>query len=486
MNQKYIVRENHPKLLLLFAGWACDETPFQSYRPTEMDFMVCYDYRTLDFDYTVFQQYEWIGVVGWSMGVWAAGYVLNKVEHFQGTSIAFNGTGRPCDNLYGIPENIFADTLEQLSPGNLQRFMRRICGSGNAYRQFMQITPKRNFAEVKDELQAVQDMILKHSNNKKEFEWTFDKAVLGKNDAIFPVENMERYFLMTGKSTDIQYVDTPHYSQEEFQHLLQDDWNDKRPLYIDKQWVARCFAHSRNTYEKEACVQRQVAEKMMRLLKTTWTDQNVAALPKRVVEVGCGTGSFSRLLADQLQPASLLLNDLCPEMKECLDDVCSHSFTTFQPGDAERMPLPPESQLIASCSTIQWFHHPEAFFKKCHQALSTDGWLAFSTFGKKNMYEIKELTGRGLYYQTLEEHKQLLEPMFQVIYAEEEVAKLNFATPLDVLKHLKQTGVTGTEKRVWSPGRLQRFCQEYLEKFSVGPQSVSLTYHPIYIIAKKI
>ena len=36
MKQVYIVHENHPKLLLLFAGWAADETPFKQYRPKGM------------------------------------------------------------------------------------------------------------------------------------------------------------------------------------------------------------------------------------------------------------------------------------------------------------------------------------------------------------------------------------------------------------------------------------------------------------------
>ena len=53
MKQVYIVHENHPKLLLLFAGWAADETPFKQYRPKGMDYMVCYDYRTLDFDKSI-------------------------------------------------------------------------------------------------------------------------------------------------------------------------------------------------------------------------------------------------------------------------------------------------------------------------------------------------------------------------------------------------------------------------------------------------
>ena len=58
MKQVYIVHENHPKLLLLFAGWAADETPFKQYRPKGMDYMVCYDYRTLDFDKSIFDRYQ--------------------------------------------------------------------------------------------------------------------------------------------------------------------------------------------------------------------------------------------------------------------------------------------------------------------------------------------------------------------------------------------------------------------------------------------
>ena len=50
MKQSYIIHEHHPRLLLFFAGWGADETPFKMYRPAASDFMVCYDYRTLDFD----------------------------------------------------------------------------------------------------------------------------------------------------------------------------------------------------------------------------------------------------------------------------------------------------------------------------------------------------------------------------------------------------------------------------------------------------
>ena len=58
MKQSYIIHEHHPRLLLFFAGWGADETPFKMYRPAASDFMVCYDYRTLDFDASGLEKYR--------------------------------------------------------------------------------------------------------------------------------------------------------------------------------------------------------------------------------------------------------------------------------------------------------------------------------------------------------------------------------------------------------------------------------------------
>ena len=86
---------------------------------------------------------------------------------------------------------------------------------------------------------------------------------------------------------------------------------------------------------------------------------------RRVVEFGCGTGSYSRILLHTLQPEALLLNDLCREMEECVKELCDGTTVQFVPGDAEAIDFPGETDLITSCSTLQWFNDPGAFFTRC-------------------------------------------------------------------------------------------------------------------------
>ena len=113
MKQVYIIKKNNPKLLLFFAGWAADETPFKQYCPQGMDYMICYDYRTLDFDTSILEQYRQVNVVAWSMGVWAAPIALASVPKEKLLLIAFNGTITPIGDIdydyafIGVNDRIF-------------------------------------------------------------------------------------------------------------------------------------------------------------------------------------------------------------------------------------------------------------------------------------------------------------------------------------------------------------------------------------------
>ena len=132
MKQLYLIHEHHPRLLLFFAGWAADETPFRHYRPQGMDYQICYDYRTLDFDAAPLRAYAEVHVVGWSMGVWAASHVLPSAGLNVASCTALNGTPHPIDERRGIPPAIYQGTLDGLTGASLHKFLRRMCADSAA------------------------------------------------------------------------------------------------------------------------------------------------------------------------------------------------------------------------------------------------------------------------------------------------------------------------------------------------------------------
>ena len=81
MKQVYIIKDRHPRLLTIhLPDGEPTKTPFKDYQPADSDYMLCYDYRTLEFDASLLKEYREINVIGWSMGVWAATQVMGKLQ----------------------------------------------------------------------------------------------------------------------------------------------------------------------------------------------------------------------------------------------------------------------------------------------------------------------------------------------------------------------------------------------------------------------
>jgi len=127
-----------------------------------------------------------------------------------------------------------------------------------------------------------------------------------------------------------------------------------------------------------------------------------------------------------------------------------------------------------------------ALLQQIHAALKANAYFGFSTFGPDNLTEIKKLTGQGLNYIDLQSLKRQLEQQdFQVLFIEQEVKQIYFDHPKSVLQHLKATGVTATAKsHRWTKQSLQQFYIDYQQFYD--EQGFRLTYHPIYVIARRI
>ncbi|MCM1178095.1 MAG: malonyl-ACP O-methyltransferase [Bacteroidales bacterium] len=264
---------------------------------------------------------------------------------------------------------------------------------------------------------------------------------------------------------------------------------------LDKELIKTRFEKALGGYSAHADVQRQVAVRLLDLISeylgTGSRDYagngpssgnlagSAASFPGRILEIGCGDGLLTRMLAGRLVPETMFVNDLCPSAGKFVDGIPG---LTFLPGDAETIAFPRPVDMIVSGSTVQWFSDLSAFFAKCASVLSPGGLLALSTFGPDNFREFSELEGAGLEYHGADELGDMLSAHFGNVSVVQEHLSMEFASPSDVLRHLSDTGVAGIRREKWTRGRYADFVRRYAEQFGC-PAGVTLTWHPVWAMA---
>ncbi len=245
--------------------------------------------------------------------------------------------------------------------------------------------------------------------------------------------------------------------------------------------IRQRFARSLDSYGSAAILQAKMARDLLDALEA----QAGTGFP-RLLEAGCGTGILTDLLEQELSVRELLLVDLVPE---CARFHRHRANAHFRAGDLETLELPKGLDLCLANAVFQWLKEPQAFLARLHDALKPGATLAFTTFGPENLREIRQLTGRGLEYPAPEQWREMLaQEGYRPLRLEQGLHTLPFPSPLDVLKHLKATGVTATGDGTppWSRARLLEFQKQYREKFPLPDGQVSLTYHPVLAIARRL
>lgn len=248
-------------------------------------------------------------------------------------------------------------------------------------------------------------------------------------------------------------------------------------MSLNKDLVAQRFAKAGQSYSEQAIVQKQICQNLTRLLQ-----QFCPRTMPCVFEIGCGSGNLTRLITASFQIEELILNDLYADVQQHFN---SQENLKWLIGDVEALNFPPQLDMIVSGSALQWMQDLPRLLERCDEALVDQGWLCFSTFGSKNLFEIKELTGQGLSYWSVENwNRALTQAGFEILHLSESETQLYFDSPKAVLQHLKATGVTATAQHRWTKQTLQQFYQDY-DRFKHA-EGYSLTYHPIYCIARRM
>ncbi len=248
---------------------------------------------------------------------------------------------------------------------------------------------------------------------------------------------------------------------------------------VDKRRLQTRFSRSQKTYRRAALVQTRMADALIGSLTELLPQKHF----QHVLELGCGEGLLTDRIEECLHFQRLTLVDIVADFAECHQH---RKNAVFLAGDMENMPLP-EADLVLAGASFQWADNLPVLLARLQSLLPAGGILAFSTFGPENLLEIAALTGCSLSYPSLQELIALLTGnRFSVLMSLEERICLTFPSPLDALRHLRETGVNGLKSdRAWNRQCLGKFAQDYRQSFSPQDGQYPLSYHPIWIIAEK-
>lgn len=210
------------------------------------------------------------------------------------------------------------------------------------------------------------------------------------------------------------------------------------------------------TYDESASVQKTMAQKLVSLSEKKDFEA--------ILEIGCGTGLLTKECLEAFSFTSYLANDIVPECKDYVMKL--NDNIEFIAGDITNLALKGKFDLIISNAVFQWFKEPEFVIEKLSTFLTPNGLLLYSTFGDRNFYELKEILGIGIDYP-ISYSKKLCEELYE----------MEFSSVIDLLKHIKNTGVNAIQNYSFTRGDLKAVEKMFIERYG----KVKLTYNPVYV-----
>lgn len=213
--------------------------------------------------------------------------------------------------------------------------------------------------------------------------------------------------------------------------------------------IAEAFGKAARAYDQHAQFQRDIGNELLDLLPADLQG-------KRVLDIGCGTGYFTSLLAQR--GAIVTAADLSIEMLKQTELRCGTSIYRYCQADAEALPFDNQQfDIVFSSLALQWCDDLADPLKELHRVTKKGGTVVFSTLMSGSLFELQKAWAEIDSYQ----HVNQFLSENQIKIALEQAGSQNhqldlrtvqlwYASAFSLMRDLKGIGATYVGER--SPG----------------------------------
>ncbi|HBZ93947.1 MAG TPA: malonyl-[acyl-carrier protein] O-methyltransferase BioC [Pseudomonas sp.] len=254
----------------------------------------------------------------------------------------------------------------------------------------------------------------------------------------------------------------------------------------DKRQVAASFSRAAESYDSVAELQRTVGTQLLAQLPA-------ALQPRRWLDLGCGTGHFTRALAERYAQGEGLALDIAEGMLRHARPQGGAAY--FVAGDAEALPLQDASvDLLFSSLALQWCGDFPRVLSEAQRVLRPGGVLGFSSLCVGTLQELRDswLAVDGFVhvnrFRRFEDYQQMCAASgLRSLTLQRQAEVLHFPDLRSLTGSLRELGAhnlnPGRPGGLTGRSRIRALIEAY-ERFR-QPHGLPTTYQVVYGVLRK-
>ncbi len=267
-----------------------------------------------------------------------------------------------------------------------------------------------------------------------------------------------------------------------------------KTTHIHSTAVRRAFSNAAVTYDAHAVLQREIGERLLAHLNFT------KLTPASILDIGCGTGYFTRLLRGKYRRARITALDLSESMLQHTRNSHSrrlpwHGRHQHCAGDAMELPFRAGSfDLVTSNLAMQWVAEPEQMLAEMRRVLAPGGLILFSTFGRRTLAELRqslasirpERAGHVLPFPDVTSlGDALMRLPVEMPVTDSDLFTLTYPDTLSLVRELKGLGasaaaIRGRSSGLYGPSLIKHLNRTYAKQHSDGEGRIRATFEALY------